>query len=1187
MGSYTWRLHLLSAFFGVYFRYLLFGLSRIMGSVIRFLATGWRPIGIWLLLSAELVVVWKIFNGVMAGSTISPETIVNLEVAGAAIMLFVAGLIVYEGWKARHRVVVDAFADYSVTDPSSTNPKKQGVSNLLMIELRRLRELYDDVDERRPISSLGGRKSLLDYAIKVDDNGTVLQGALTSTTTVSLGPFTVPVGAIAGVVGYIVQGPRISGGFHCDGDLYSLTAQMYGKTAKSWRVEGRLAPADAPPADESAPNNFIPHDKDNRVILARGKEDSVKNIDPMIRELACRIFTDCTAGGSTRWRATYAFNEGIWEYRKTVYSSRDWLLNLKNAERRFLEAISDDNYFDLAYYNLGVVYTELYKRKKNREPAQKAFLSAVKHNPKRWQSYASLALNRFEMGTDYRFYPPELIADVMHHCNQALTLCQRNPKIHDLLGICHRLLAVRVPYPENQKYFIKAAENHAGGVKHAWHAICAQKFDVGTEGIEKDDSSKTCWITLWDQAQNLSLPAMCDDSATVQAMVPGFWQAFSLSTAERILLQARYVHPSNALIERELGDIYFKMGEFEKARKSFEAACRIEPSNLQNWFLLALSCKKAPGRNDDQMEIALQKVLVNPTDLYAKLSPRWKKKLWKILPDEGTWTRLREIFDFIERKEKIKEAFNINDEFNPDILIDHYNDLAARSKPDGIRTELELDETRKDLVTTAYELSLLLADKEYYGEAVEFGREAIESCTDEEVWEKGILNANLGYFYFKGGDYPHAIDSYTKAISLLEERHLGEINQRDVPLSLVHSFLSNNQKLWALNFANAAYSLNPLGFNELAAMGECWKAHNDYLKAQSAFEGALLLRPEEIQMLINIGECLWIMGDYSKELDEKENYRKKAIIYLEHIRELLDETDLETNLNLSYLIGKCYFDRAEYGKALYNLEIAAAMSDDTNEKTLIYLKQAYAYLYKRDHDQSEYWFSEIIDTIKSQLRSPQESTILPSDPGVPEESGNTRNTGPLVPPGGGEAGPGDTGDAREHEGTMEKKQVDLFTMVYPFGEKWKIGHFYIRAFLGKAYSLAERDAGLDKDNTESMDLISQAEQVYTAIAQKYPDRSIEGEIADRKGWLKYKRENLDEAEKDIRRAVSLKADSEYHLHLAYIYSSRIPEIKEPEAQNLVIRKAVAQCTHAIDMATNQDMKTRAINLKKELLSKSP
>ncbi|MDD1708276.1 MAG: hypothetical protein LUQ33_03780 [Methanoregulaceae archaeon] len=1138
MGSYTWRIQIFTAFLGVYFRYLLLGLSWIFGGLCRFLATGWRPVFLWLIISAEIVIIWEIISSVMAETAFSIESVLTSEALGLVIVIFAIGFIIFAGWKARHNVVLSDFVDHTNTQADS---KKPGLSSILVIELRRLRDLYQEVDERRPISSLGGRRSLLDYAISVDDTGNLLEKALASETSVKLGPFSVPVGVIAGVAGRIVQGPRISGGFHKDGDLYTLTAQMYGKTAKSWKVEGRLAPKDELFADEM--NLTIPRWPDGRVMLSRGTDDSVKTIDPMLRELACRIFTDCTTGGSTRWRATYAFNEGIREYRKTIYSSKDWLLNLKNAEHRFLEAISEDNYFDLAYYNLGVVYTELYERKMNREPAQKAFLSAVKHNPGRWQSYFSLALNRFAMGTDVQSYDRTLLEDVIHHCNQAIALSRGNSKIHDLLGICHRILASQLQYPDNKEQFIKSARNNTIAAGNAWKTICAEEFTIGKESVGAiDDSKKTSWITLWDLAQVLSLPARSDREDTVQDMAPGFWRAFSLYTAEKILLQARFVDRSNALIERELGDIFYTMKKYEKARRSFEAACRIEPTNLQNWSLLALACMKdQEGRNRDQVELALQKVMRNPTDWYTKLSPRWMKEAMEILPKKDPTGRLRKILDFLDKKEGLKKE-NL-DTGNLIIQYDLYTSAEARMEK----------------AITAHEIALQLnANKDYPG-AIHYFDQAIGACKENENWEKGIFYNDLAALFFDTGDYPQANESYWQALIHWEKDHSGEITKRALLYNYVMSLLQDEKnKPLALKVANSAYSENPIGYYQLAALGECWKQNNDYVKAQSAFESALLLRPEETEMLIKIGYGYWVMGDYSQELAEKEKYRQKSLTALKNIFPLIDETDVRTKLELSQLIGRCYIDCAEYSKALYYLEIAAAMSTSFYEQTLIYLHQASAYLLKRDHDMSEYWFSKIIEIIQDRMTPNELKAFLPGKM-KSEESGGHNSSEPY-----------------------------LFTQLNAFNETYPIGFVYTRALLGKAYSMVERDAGIDQENPESLNLILQAEQAYSFLIDGglEADKAIESEIDDRKGWINYKLEKLDEAEKYIKRAISLKADPEYHLHLAYVYSSKIGEMKDVEARNVTYRKAIVHSNHAIDMATTNEFQKRAKGLRDAIQVKS-
>ncbi len=81
-----------------------------------------------------------------------------------------------------------------------------------------------------------------------------------------------------------------------------------------------------------------------------------------IRELALRIFTDLALGREVRWQASRHFVAGLDYVRACLRSPQDRKVNLRHAEVCFLAALSEDEDFPHAYYNLGIVYNELYSR---------------------------------------------------------------------------------------------------------------------------------------------------------------------------------------------------------------------------------------------------------------------------------------------------------------------------------------------------------------------------------------------------------------------------------------------------------------------------------------------------------------------------------------------------------------------------------------------------------------------------------------------------------------------------------------------------------------------------------------------------------------------------------------------------------------------------------------------------------
>ena len=181
---------------------------------------------------------WLLRHLFYAGDNRFWETVVPVY---AAVLL---GLFV---WRSRSRIVIDSFVDFTADNvPVTTAPAARekegaapgtskpaaadkvaasGLSTLLLIELARLIDVYRDVDEARAVPTTAGVRRAMDATIKVDDVNDLLRTAVSAESRVSLGPFQLPVGTLLSVFAKILQGPRITGSLHRQGDRLMLAAQ--------------------------------------------------------------------------------------------------------------------------------------------------------------------------------------------------------------------------------------------------------------------------------------------------------------------------------------------------------------------------------------------------------------------------------------------------------------------------------------------------------------------------------------------------------------------------------------------------------------------------------------------------------------------------------------------------------------------------------------------------------------------------------------------------------------------------------------------------------------------------------------------------------------------------------------------------------------------------------------------------
>ncbi len=284
---------------------------------------------------------------------------------GIQIVGFFALVLFYRSYQYRsRRILIEEFIGAGA---DTGKPPVSGLANLLGVQLARLSQLYDDVDEQRAIPSIAGAHRPTEAAIQVDDVGSELK-TLSGENKVSIAGVSVPLKPIVSVLEALVQGPRLRATLYEGAGARALTAQMtLGARTFTWRVDD--------PAPLRPP--------------AQG-EGSGRSPSDMVEELACRIFADQALGRTVRWRAVERFSSGLSTYRNCVRTPRDRPNNLKEAERCFIQALSDDEQFSLAYYNLGVVYTEL----RQSQAAAYAFAQAMKQGPNDWHACYALRAER-------------------------------------------------------------------------------------------------------------------------------------------------------------------------------------------------------------------------------------------------------------------------------------------------------------------------------------------------------------------------------------------------------------------------------------------------------------------------------------------------------------------------------------------------------------------------------------------------------------------------------------------------------------------------------------------------------------------------------------------------------------------------------------------------------------------------
>jgi tetratricopeptide (TPR) repeat protein len=315
---------------------------------LRFRVLGWSA-ALWV--AEQLGRAWRRIADTHAATIVGLAAIIVLGLldhwreAGIVAGVGLAVTMVVAALNARDRLLIGEFKVSPTTAPAASDPAAGAatcsvdLANLLLVEISRLGDLFRVVGDRRAVSSELGHGAALDATLSVDALVETLQGTVSADTKATVGPISLPLAPLMTLFGRLVQAPRLTGSLHRDEDALILTAQTTRRGGLSWRVEASAVP---------------------RRPDAEPKKDEGPVLSAMVRELALRIYTDLALGRGVRWQASQRFVDGLWLFRSCLRTPKDRKVNLQRAEDLFLEALAEDEDFPLAYYNLGVVYTELH-----------------------------------------------------------------------------------------------------------------------------------------------------------------------------------------------------------------------------------------------------------------------------------------------------------------------------------------------------------------------------------------------------------------------------------------------------------------------------------------------------------------------------------------------------------------------------------------------------------------------------------------------------------------------------------------------------------------------------------------------------------------------------------------------------------------------------------------------------------
>ena len=622
---------------------------RLIGRVQRYFASGWTPVIGWfvavvIVLEFVPLILERVIHGLQDLGVWHELGAKKIPDVGQWFSLpvlfgvFIGGLVVHTLVRARSRVVVDQFVDYTQDDATAV----KGLATLLVAELSSLNELYRDVNDQLSVPLAVGAEQRGGFArgkeagafltVRADNLSDLLEGTVAAEVKVQMGGVMIPVGSVLALLGRLVRGPRVLGSVHRSeaGGGPTLTAQIVGPgPVFTWRVDRNVTEPSQPVSA------YVP---------------------TMVSEMAVRMFTDLNFGCGARWRAVREFTSYLRFYQRCLRTPRHRARLLKEAEARLVRAVAEDDGFDLAFYNLGVVYSQLAQeeltgaqssdvvrwrwdvkpsdiRQARISAATMAFARALDRNPGRWEAHYALAVHSFAsmdpLGPGEVAAPDstqgQALADVESLCRRVLELRPQSPYAEDLLGMA----LVRLGR------FDEGMRHHRRAVRRWWRQLCR------AERLEARRPTPTPTRLLRARANataalhNLGLAHMSQGMAR-QTPIPLRPLSFvSFVSAGRCFRQASKLAPPQTAAachfehgrSREESRAQASEARLSctliKAANSYRRAIRIQPDNPEYRGALARALAKRKGAHDRETTEAVAETLERLAPVFARAVERF------------------------------------------------------------------------------------------------------------------------------------------------------------------------------------------------------------------------------------------------------------------------------------------------------------------------------------------------------------------------------------------------------------------------------------------------------------------------------------------------------------------------------------------------------------------------------------
>jgi len=336
----------------------------------------------------------------------------------------------------------------------------------------------------------------------------------------------------------------------------------------------------------------------------------------MVAELAHRIFAYMAFGDQGKliaWRAVWNFNEGLRAYRDCLHSVKKRQYFLKQAEKCFIETVEEDDDLIQAYYNLGVVYTELNQF----DSAEAAFSKAIKKEPDNWEPYYALGINIYNRAKDQEYLSKAYHNGIPESCRKII-----NEQYEAVINLCRYIINIldKKGGLLNKDYAALAkaynlmgnAQSHLSMIdcKNCGLFLVNEDIDKGNFNSDQDgtlgESIKSCENSVNFSWRNLLLVEFWGDgvdgankivSECLIDLAEIYLYKKDTYNAAASLEQAIYLRSSDPHLYLSLGKTYFRQEKFDTAKRVFEFGVEMAPVDSRFWARLGYTQAKLKNIN--------------------------------------------------------------------------------------------------------------------------------------------------------------------------------------------------------------------------------------------------------------------------------------------------------------------------------------------------------------------------------------------------------------------------------------------------------------------------------------------------------------------------------------------------------------------------------------------------------------